>query len=320
MTYNISVIKGDGIGPEVINVALDVLKKIEENNSITFEFDEYEAGDACFKERGEAFPKETFDGIKKSDALFLGAIGETAAQVLLPIRQKLELFANIRPIKSYNSDVDFVFFRENTEGLYMSKGERNSEKAVDTRTITRRGSERIARAACDYAISKNIDKITVVDKSNVLETCKLFRETVLDVISEYPIKLECMYVDNAAMQIVKDPTQFQMIVTTNMFGDILSDLAAPFAGGLGLIPSANIGENFGMFEPVHGTAPGMAGKGTANPIAAVMSAKMMLDYFEEMKNAEKIENAVIKTAKEKHERTIEIQNSIIGNLVIRKRF
>ena len=142
MTYNISIIKGDGIGSEVINVALDVLRKLEENSSIRFKFDEYAAGDDCFKKCGDAFPEETFAGIKKSDALLLGAIGETAAQVILPIRQKLELFANIRPIKSYNSDVDFVFFRENTEGLYTSRGERDFEKAIDTRIITRKGKSK----------------------------------------------------------------------------------------------------------------------------------------------------------------------------------
>ena len=314
MIYKISVIKGDGIGPEVVDIALKVLQRLEEVTSINFEFNEYDAGDTCLKKQGEALPKETIEGIRKSDALLLGAIGESAAKVILPIRQGLDLFANIRPIKSYTNDVDFVIFRENTEGIYLSKGIREYDRAVDTRVITKKASKRITKLACDYAVSHNFNKITVVDKANVLVSCKLFRETALETISNYPIQAETMYVDNAAMQIVMKPKQFQVILTTNLFGDILSDLAASLIGGLGMSPSANIGEKFGMFEPVHGSAPDITGKGIANPIGAVLSAKMMLEYLGETRLAKIIEDTVRETLNENLTRTVDISSSLIDKL------
>lgn len=313
MRHKISVIKGDGIGPEVINVTLKILQKIEETSSNSFEFIEYEAGDNCFKRYGKPLLDDTFKGVKKSDALLLGAVGETASKVILPIRQDLDLFANIRPIKTYNG-IDFVIFRENTEGLYSSKGIRENDKAVDTRTITKKATQRIVKSACEYAIYHNLDKITIVDKSNVLETCRLFRETAIETISKYSLKFETMYVDNAAMQIVVNPKQFQIILTANLFGDILSDLAASLVGNLGILPSANIGEKFGMFEPVHGTAPDIAGKNMANPIGAVLSAKMLLEYLGETKSATIIEKAVRNTLKEKLTTTKEIEYSLLTNI------
>lgn len=313
MSYKISIIKGDGIGPEVINVAIKVLKKIEEKTDVRFELTEYGAGDTCQKKYGEAFPKETFEGIKKTDVLLLGAIGETASKVILPLRQNLNLYANIRPINTYN-ETDFVIFRENTEGLYSSKGIRQKNKAIDTRIITKKATKNITKAACDYAISHNIDRITIVDKSNVLETCKLFRETAKETISQYNLKYDTMYVDNAAMQIAIKPEQFQIILTTNLFGDILSDLSASLVVNLGILPSANIGEKFGMFEPVHGTAPDIAGKNIANPIGAILSVKMMLEYFGETKIAKIIEDAVSKTLQEKYTKTTDIESSILTEI------
>lgn len=313
MSYKISVIKGDGIGPEVINVAIKVLQKIEGKTPISFEFIEYDAGDACQKKYGKPLPIETFEGVKKSDALLLGAIGETASKVILPIRQNLNLYANIRPINTYNG-IDFVIFRENTEGLYSSKGVRQKTKAIDTRTITKKATQRITKAACEYAVSHNFDKITIVDKSNVLETCKLFRETAQETITKYPLNTETMYIDNAAMQIVTKPEQFQIILTTNLFGDILSDLSASLKGNLGILPSANIGEKFGMFEPVHGTAPDIVGKNIANPIGAILSAKMMLEYLGENKSSAIIDDAVRRTIKEKLTKTTDIETSVIANI------
>ena len=314
MSYKISVIKGDGIGPEVINIALQVLQRLEKISPINFEFNEYEAGYMCLKKYGEALPHETIDGIKNSDALLLGAIGGSVAKVILPIRQGFDLFANIRPIKSYINDVDFVIFRENTEGIYLSEGIREHDRAVDTRVITKKASKRITKLACDYAISHNLNKITVVDKANVLVSCELFRETALETISNYPIQAETMYVDNAAMQIVMKPKQFQVILTTNLFGDILSDLAASLIGGLGVAPSANIGEKFGMFEPVHGSAPDITGKGIANPIGSVLSAKMMLEYLGETNIAKIIEDAVRETLKKNLTGTVDISSSIMDEL------
>lgn len=297
--YQIAVIPGDGIGREVMEATLHVLDGLD----IDFDYVYGEAGDECLEKTGTALPDETLDIIRNADACLFGAAGETAADVIVKIRQEMKMFANLRPIKSYpntNSlfdNIDFMIVRENTEGLYIAGEESyTDEGAIARRIITREAEERIIDFAFKYAKENNKNKVTGVHKANVLKkTDGLFRDIFYEVAERYPdIATENFFVDATAMYLITQPESFEVIVTTNLFGDILSDEGAGLVGGLGLIPSANIGEDGALFEPVHGSAPDIAGQGKANPIAMMLSAIMMLRYIGENEAADKFENAVLK--------------------------
>ncbi len=300
--YKISVIPGDGIGKEVMEATLHVLEAV----NIEFDYTFADAGDEHMERTGVALPPETVEIVKSSQACLFGAAGESAADVIVKMRQELDLYVNLRPVKSYPGtkcifdNLDFVIVRENTEGLYIGLEEETEKGATATRVITRKASERICKFAFEYAKKTGRGKVTAVHKANVLKkTDGLFKETFYKVAESYPdMELDDRYVDATAMFFITKPEMFDVIVTTNLFGDILSDEGAGLVGGLGLIPSANIGENQGLFEPVHGSAPRLAGKGVANPSAMILSAVMMLDYLEENDEARKLENALVEVLAE----------------------
>ena len=265
------------------------------------------AGDECNEEHGTPLPQETIDIVRDSDACLFGAAGETAADVIVKIRQEMKMFANLRPVKSYPNtkslfeNVDFMIVRENTEGLYIADQEEETEDgAIAKRVITREAEERIIDYAFQYAKDNNRTKVTAVHKANVLKkTDGLFKEIFYEVSEKYPdIDTEDFYVDATAMYLVTQPQEFQVVVTTNLFGDILSDEGAGLVGGLGLIPSANIGADGALFEPVHGSAPDIAGQQKANPIAMMLSAIMMLRYLGENDAADKFDAAILKVLSE----------------------
>ena len=297
--YKIAVIPGDGIGKEVMGAAIYILDSLD----IDFEYIYGEAGDECLEKNGTALPTETLDIIRNADACLFGAAGETAADVIVKIRQEMKMFANLRPVKAYpntnslSDDIDFMIVRENTEGLYIAGEESyTDEGAIARRIITRQAEERIIDYAFKYAKENNKTKVTGVHKANVLKKSDgLFREIFYEVAERYPeIESEDFYVDATAMYLITQPENFEVIVTTNLFGDILSDEGAGLVGGLGLIPSANIGEDGALFEPVHGSAPDIAGQNKANPIAMMLSAVMMLRYLGENEAADKFDAAILK--------------------------
>ncbi len=305
--YRIATIPGDGIGPEVMGAAVSVLEALGDKvGGIGFDFVELPAGDACKKATGVALPEETVREVKGSEACLFAAVGETAKEVILPLRQRLDLYANVRPAKAYpnvpnvKGNLDLVIVRENTEGLYKMVGDGGPDWGVALRVITRRASERIARYAFKLAEGEGRRKVTCVHKANVLDTtCGLFVDSCRKVARGFPeIFYEEQIVDACAMRLVTHPEHFDVIVTTNFFGDILSDEAAGIVGGLGLAPSGNIGDSFAVFEPVHGTAPDIAGKGIANPMATILSAGMMLDWLGEKDAAKTLEEAVVGVLKE----------------------
>ena len=327
-SYKIAVVPGDGIGREVMEATLDVLNCLD----INFEYVHGDAGDECLEKTGTALPEETLDIIRSCDACLFGAAGETAADVIVKIRQEMKMFANLRPIKAYpntNSlydNIDFMIVRENTEGMYIADEESyTDEGAIARRIITRNAEKRIIDYAFKYAKENNKTKVTGVHKANVLKkTDGLFREIFYEVAADYPeIATEDFYVDATAMYLITQPESFEVIVTTNLFGDILSDEGAGLVGGLGLIPSANIGEDGALFEPVHGSAPDIAGKGIANPIAMMLSAIMMLRYLGENEKADRFENAILKVLNDANKltgdlggsaTTSELTNEVINNL------
>lgn len=301
--YQIAVVPGDGIGKEVMEAAISVLNELD----IEFDYVYGDAGDECLEKTGTALPKETLEIIKNADACLFGAAGETAADVIVKIRQEMKMFANLRPVKSYPNtnalfeNIDFMIVRENTEGLYIADQEKMTDDgAIAKRIITREAEERIIDYAFNYAKENNKGKVTAVHKANVLKKSDgLFKEIFYEVAERYPeIDTEDYYVDATAMYLITQPQTFEVIVTTNLFGDILSDEGAGLVGGLGLIPSANIGENAALFEPVHGSAPDIAGQGIANPIAMMLSAIMMLRYIGENEAADKFDAAILKVLEE----------------------
>ena len=301
--YQIAVIPGDGIGKEVMEATISVLDELD----VGFDYVYGIAGDECNEEHGTPLPQETIDIVRDSDACLFGAAGETAADVIVKIRQEMKMFANLRPVKSYPNtksvfeNVDFMIVRENTEGLYIANQEEKTEDgAIAKRIITREAEERIIDYAFQYAKDNNRTKVTAVHKANVLKkTDGLFKEIFYEVGEKYPdIDTEDFYVDATAMYLVTQPQEFQVIVTTNLFGDILSDEGAGLVGGLGLIPSANIGSEGALFEPVHGSAPDIAGQQKANPIAMMLSAVMMLRYLGENEEADKFDAAILKELSE----------------------
>jgi 3-isopropylmalate dehydrogenase len=297
--YQIAIVPGDGIGREVMEATLFVLDSL----GIDFDYVYGEAGDECLEKTGTALPAQTLEIIRNADACLFGAAGETAADVIVKIRQEMKMFANLRPVKAYpntnslSDDIDFMIVRENTEGMYIADEEEfTDEGAVARRIITREAEKRIIDYAFNYAVENNKSKVTAVHKANVLKKSDgLFKEIFYEVAGDYPdIATEDFYVDATAMYLITQPENFEVIVTTNLFGDILSDEGAGLVGGLGLIPSANIGEDAALFEPVHGSAPDIAGKGIANPIAMMLSSIMMLRYIGESEAADKFDKAILK--------------------------
>jgi len=298
--YKIAVVPGDGIGNEVVPAALRVL----ESTGIGFDFQHIDVGLEVYKRTGVAVPEDAIEAIRENDACLFGATttpvgGGDYKSATLTLRRALNVYANVRPAKSYlvegtRQGVDLVVLRENTEGLYSGIEFESEGAAYTLRVITRRAAERIARFGYELA-RKRRGRVTVVTKANIMrKTGGLFRETVLGVAGEYPdVEVNELLVDVAAMRLVMSPEAFDVIVAPNLFGDILSDEAAGLVGGLGMAPSANVGDDYGLFEPVHGSAPDIAGRGIANPIAAILSARMMLDYLGEDAWAERIEEAVV---------------------------
>ena len=286
--YNISLITGDGIGPEIADSAKSILEAIHDNLDIKFDIKMLQAGDTVLKSTGYALPNDVFQAIKNSDACLKAPVGESAKDVIVYLRQMLDLYANIRPAKSYpnmpslRDDVDLVIVRENTEDLYTGEEFETEGGAIALRIISEKASRRIAEYA--FAITKQRNrqkKVTCVHKSNVMKkTDGLFSNTCSNVAEKFPeIKFEQMYVDACSMNLIRQPQSFDVIVTTNLFGDILSDESAQVVGGLGMAPAANIGDNFALFEPVHGAAFDISGKQIANPSSFILSIKMMLDWF-----------------------------------------
>ncbi|HET7115867.1 MAG TPA: 3-isopropylmalate dehydrogenase [Hanamia sp.] len=305
MNKNITVISGDGIGPEVIRETLRVLSSIATRFQHNFNFTHCLMGAEAIDKTGDPLPQETIDFSLKSDAVLVGAIGHPKydndpslkirpEQGLLRLRKELQLFANIRPISVYPSlhhlsplkekhlaGVDFIIYRELTGGIYFGKKELNDEgtEASDLCIYNSQEISRIAHLAF-AAARKRKRKLTLVDKANVLETSRLWRKNVQEISASYPdVKVDYMFVDNASMQIIINPKQFDIILTENMFGDIISDEASVISGSLGLLPSSSIGEKNALFEPIHGSYPHAAGKDIANPIGSILSAALMMDYF-----------------------------------------
>lgn len=323
MNYNIAVIKGDGIGPDIVDQGLKVLDKVGEKFGHTFNYTEVLAGGAAIDATGKSLPEETLKVCKESDSVILGAVGgpkwdnlsngDRPEKALLGLRAALGLFANIRPAVMYKElkdacplkdrivgedGIDIVVVRELTGGIYFGKrGEGEDEYGFyryDTMKYSEKEVERIAINAFEIAMKRG-KKLTSVDKANVLDNSKLWRQVVEKVAKDYPeVTLNHLYVDNAAMQLVINPKQFDVIVTGNMFGDILSDEASMITGSIGMLPSASLGESkLGMYEPIHGSAPDIAGQDKANPIATVLSIAMMLRYsFDLEAEAKAIEDAV----------------------------
>ncbi len=324
MNYNIALLRGDGIGPEIVDGACKVLQKVGDLCGHTFNFTRYLIGGAAIDEYGIPLPEETVTGCKNSDSVLLGAVGgpkwdtlpgdKRPEKALLGIRSALGLYTNLRPAKLFpalisecplRSDVaargvDIMMVRELTGGIYFGERGRREGKygpeAYDTEAYSVMEIERIAHVAFKTAMKRR-KKVISIDKANVLESSRLWRATVHRIAEQYP-EVECtdMLVDNAAMQLIKNPSQFDVIVTTNMFGDILSDESSQVTGSIGLLPSASLGDSTcGMYEPIHGSAPDISGQNKANPIATILSAAMMLRYsFSLEKEANMIEDAVAK--------------------------
>jgi homoisocitrate dehydrogenase len=300
MPHTIVLIPGDGIGQEVIPAARAVLEAFD----LPLIFQEADAGFGTFERRGDALPADTLTLCAQSDAVLFGATSSPMTKVegyrspIIQLRRHFDLFANLRPAVS--GEIDLLIVRENTEGLYSGRErvEDGGATAITERVITAKASERIARVACQQA-QRRRGRLTIVHKANVLkETCGLFRRIALDVAREFPdLSVEEMLVDTAAMRLVQDAARFDVLVTTNLFGDILSDLAAGLTGGLGLAPSANIGAGRpAVFEPVHGSAPDIAGQGIADPRAAILSAALLLDYLGYVAPADAVRRAAYTTA------------------------
>ena len=341
MSYKITVLAGDGIGPEVVKETIKILDKVGSKFGREFVYEECLIGGAAIDATGECLPQETIDKSLAADAVLLGAVGgpkwdsqpatNRPEKALLGIRKALNLYANLRPavvfdelkdaspLKSEILDggLDILIVRELTGGIYFGEhalepatDEVTGEVAYDVEKYSQMEIRRIARVAFDLAMKRN-KKVTSVDKANVLESSRLWRKTVAEVAAEYPeVELDNLYVDNAAMQLVRAPKQFDVIVTSNIFGDILSDEASQITGSIGMLPSASLTEgSFGMYEPVHGSAPDIAGTGKANPIATILSAAMMLRYSLGLgEEADAIEAAVDKFLKAGY-RTFDLQAS-----------
>ena len=316
VTKKIGVLPGDGIGPEVTAEAIKVLNAIAEKHGHNFEYRFGDVGAIAIDNTGNPLPDETLEVCETSDAFLFGAIGhpkydnDTSAKVrpeqgLLKLRKALGLYANIRPVAAYDSllhmsplktdrvkGVDFVVYRELTGGIYFGEKGRTETGAYDHCTYESYEVDRIAKLAFEAAMNRR-KKLTLVDKANVLETSRLWRERVNLLAKDYPeVELDAMFVDNATMQMIQNPKQFDVILTENMFGDIISDEASVIGGSMGLLPSASVGDKTGMFEPIHGSYPQAAGQNIANPLATILSAAMMLDHLGLIDEAIEVRQAV----------------------------
>lgn len=312
---NITVLKGDGIGPEICAEVVRILETL--NLDLNFEL--YEVGEACYEKSGELIPSQVFESIEKNKIVLKAPIttpvGKGFKSLNVQLRNKYDLYANIRPAKSMPNvktpfdNIDIITFRENTEDLYIGQEEMISEDEVHAiKKITRKASERIIRAAFDYAVKNNRKKVTCVHKANILKQSDgMFLNIFNDIKNEYPtIEANSMIVDNTCMQLVMNPQQFDIMVMPNLYGDIVSDLTSGLIGGLGLLPSSNLGDDFALFEAVHGSAPDIAGQNKANPIALLLAACLMLDYLGYEVEATKIRNAIDAVLIENKARTADL--------------
>jgi isocitrate dehydrogenase (NAD+) len=305
------VIRGDGIGPEIMDATLHVLDALD----VGLQYEFADAGLVALEKHGELLPAATMDSIRRNRIALKSPlttpVGEGFSSINVELRKRFDLYANVRPAKSFPNtkarfpaNVDLVTVRENTEGAYIGEGQslsEDGETALLTQKVTRRGSERIVRYAFELARRTGRRKVTVVHKANILKsTSGLFLRTARTVAAEYP-DIECneLIVDNCCMQLVMRPEQFDVIVTTNLFGDIISDLCAGLVGGLGLAPGANIGTDAAIFEAVHGTAPDIAGQGKANPCALLLGAAQMLDHIGQPDKARRLRDAIVATLEAK---------------------
>jgi len=330
MNYNIALLPGDGIGPEVTKAAVKIIDQVSAKFNINIKYNSFDIGGSCYEKHGSPLVEETLNGCFNADAVFLGAVGgpdwEKLAHhlkpeaALLKLREELQLFANIRPAKIYPSmldnstlkrevlnGTDFIVLRELTGGIYFGKPRGiDDNKGWNTMIYSTEEVERIAVKAFEIAARR--DKVvTSVDKANVLEVSQFWRNIVEKVHERFPeIEVNHMYVDNAAMQIVRDPKQFDVILTSNIFGDIISDISGMITGSLGMLPSASIGNKYTLYEPVHGSAPDIAGQNKANPIAAISSAAMMFEHSFNMAKAAEIIEKGIEQALEEGYRTADI--------------
>ena len=318
LTFNIAVLPGDGIGVDVIAEAVKVLRALEPKlDGVKFAFHEHSVGAAEYLKHGDPLPTEAFDACRKADAVLLGAMGLPSVRwpdgkemtPQLDLRERLELYCGLRPIRLYHEadtplkryqagEIDFVIVRESTEGLFsarLSKASPEQGEVRDVMRITRKGAARVCRAAFNVA-QKRRRQLALVDKANVLPSMVYFRSVFDEVAKEFPeVKTSHVYVDAAALYLVQRPHTFDVLVTENMFGDILSDLSAGLVGGMGMAPSADIGDECAVFQPSHGSAPDIAGRGIANPIATILSAALMLEWLEHpatIRGAEIIRRAV----------------------------
>lgn len=301
-SYRVSCIEGDGIGPEIFASARSALETLSDCCKISFDFVSTPAGDKALKDFGEALPKDSFSAIRESDLCLKAPVGETAKDTIVFLRQELDLYANIRPAKNYAfieskfSNVDLVIVRENTEDIYVGREfeEMDGKKATALKVVTEKASKRIAKVAFQTALERQASRspkerdakepsVVCVHKSNVLPiTDGLFHKSCIAVSKDFAdsrINFSSMYVDTAAMNLVRSPEMFDVIVTSNMYGDILSDEASQVVGGLGIASSANLGDDYALFEPVHGCAPDIAGKGIANPLSMFFTVKAMLEWL-----------------------------------------
>ncbi|MBD8644571.1 isocitrate dehydrogenase [Stenotrophomonas sp. CFBP 13724] len=317
MTQKITVIRGDGIGPEIMDATLYVLDKLNAG----LEYEDADAGLVALEKHGDLMPASTLESIARNKIALKSPlstpIGGGFTSINVSLRRHFDLYANVRPAhtfpntKSRFDNVNLVTVRENTEGAYLAEGQEVSadgETAFSGTRITRKGSERIVRYAFELARSTGRKKVTAVHKANIIKsTSGLFLAVAREVAAKYPdIEFQEMIVDNCCMQLVMRPEQFDVIVTTNLFGDIISDLCAGLVGGLGLAPGANIGENAAIFEAVHGTAPDIAGQGKANPCALLLAAAQMLDHIGQPANAERLRKAIVAT--------MDAKDSLTGDL------
>lgn len=328
-SFQIALLPGDGIGPDVVNEAVKVLRALEPMlDGVRFAFQEFSVGAGEFQKSGDPLPPATLDAVSKLDAILLGAMGlpsvrypnGTELTPQIDLREKLDLYIGLRPIKLYHTqdtplkkfgagEIDFLIIRENTEGLFFSRHETYDPAADDVRDtmcISRKGAERICRSAFEHAMRRR-KFVSLVDKANVLPSMAYLRGIFDGVARDYPeIRTERIYVDAASLYLIQRPHTFDVLVTENMFGDILSDLAAGLVGGMGMAPSADIGERYAVFQPSHGSAPDIAGKGIANPVATILSAAMMLEWWDQpetLRGAKAIYSAVEKVFADASART-----------------
>ncbi|MBB13871.1 3-isopropylmalate dehydrogenase [Candidatus Poribacteria bacterium] len=321
--YQIAVLKGDGIGPEVVDESIRIVETLEREIGQICHFIQYPCGAQCYVDQGDPLPESTLEGCRQAEAILLGAMGlpdvrwpdGTEMRPQVDLRFQLDLYAGVRPIYLYNpdhtplkrmdvGDIDLVILRENVEGLFASMNagiELRGQVAVDSMVITKSGTERAVKYAFELSTQRNksLMKVTCVDKANVFKSMAFFRDIYDQVAQDYPeVTRDYAYIDAMALYMVQQPDAYDVIVTENMYGDILSDLAAGLVGGMGMAPSADIGEDTAVFQPSHGTAPDIAGQGIANPVGTILSVSMMLKWLGQRYHDQRVEHAaaLIETA------------------------